>query len=120
MPLIPTMAPESDRSALPPGGSPPGDKAFLSWLGTKLTEARSKWLDHHAPNYPPHELVENHEVINHLFRWLVGLPPSREGWITWNHKVRFVAIQWSLRPKQIEAETDRYLDRKRHEHRVEG
>lgn len=120
MPLVPTMAPEVDRSALPPGGSPATDKAFLTWLSRHLTKARTAWLDQHAPDYPPRELVEDREVLDHLFRWLIGLPPTREGWITWNHKVRFVAVQWSLRPDQIEAATDHYLDGKRHEHRVEG
>jgi hypothetical protein len=105
------------RSELPPGGSPAGDKAFLSDIERITTEEHEHWCEGGFPHtLPDCRDVPWWQVMSHLHKWCIGWSwPDGEG-PSRAHRIRFVAIQWAMRPQDMETEARRYIREKRHEY----
>jgi hypothetical protein len=97
------------RSELPPGGGPAQDKAFLAWLNETCETANREHLDACFRDLPDAELVTTWQLTGHLYKWLIGCTFPEGHGPTWNHRIRFVAVQFDLRRTAIEAETHTYL-----------
>lgn len=103
---FPDLAPRSD---LPPGGSPGGDRTYETWLVKFVATANLSWLDLHFPIVPDRDLLTVYQLSNHLYKWLIGWSfPDGTG-PNYSHRLRFVAVQWLLRPGEVEAEAKRYV-----------
>lgn len=109
-----TKDPSVADSPLPPGGDPATDAAFLDWARSFCDQANRRWLDRWTGwgrSLPPkfRELIIPWRLQNHLYKWILGWEfPSKTG-PDLKHKTRFVAVQFSYRRPEIEAEAVRYV-----------
>jgi hypothetical protein len=97
------------RSALPPGGSPAIDLAYEKWLQDFVATANLRWCDKHWPDVPDREILKTYQLTGHLYKNLIGceFPPGHGP--NYLHRLRFVAVQFKLRPEDIHREANRYL-----------
>ncbi len=110
---IDPFAPEFDKSDLPPGGNPRDDAAYLDWANYFCARVNARWLDVHSGwgrELPRKgELVNRWQLTEHLYKTLIGWKfpdgtgPSRA------HRIRFVAVQYKLRPMEVRSEARRYV-----------
>jgi hypothetical protein len=108
------------KSALPPGGDPRMDDAYEAWLRATCDAANTRWLDRHWPGVPRRELVRTYQITNHLFKWTTGLAyPSGEG-PNFQHRIRFVSIQFHYRRAELVAEVESYIARLMAEAEADG
>lgn len=97
------------RSQLPPGGDPRCDLVYETWLKSFVALANRDWCDRFWPSLPDHEILTTYQLTGHLHKWLLGCvyPPGHGP--TYLHRLRFVAIQFRLRPQEIQREAQCYL-----------
>lgn len=113
------VRPEDIRSDLPPGGSPAVDRAYSEWVAGFLDVVHPRVLDRLTG---PHgeilatatqveRAVNSFSITQHVFKWLIGWKfPDGTG-PNYQHRLRFVSVQFKLRPGAIEAEAEAYIDR---------
>jgi hypothetical protein len=98
---------------LPEGGSPDGDRAFLSWIDRYAESANARALDTlQARGVTPRaDVIRSWQLMGHLFKALTGLtfPPGQGP--NWSHRVRFLAVQFRLRPEALTREVADYVAR---------
>jgi hypothetical protein len=116
MALTPTMAPETPTQAMPGGGHPRDDAAYLAWCREFCREACTRWLDRFGADLPDRELIHTWELTSHLHRWLTGWGHRPGPGPNYNHRVRLVAVQFRLRPDELTTEATRYVERLKHEY----
>lgn len=100
-------------STLPAGGTPADDRAFLAWVDREAGRLNARALDRLQARgvAPGDDVLRPFQAMNHLYKHLQGIafPPGVGP--TYSHKVRFLAIQHRLRPRELEAELDAYTRR---------
>ena len=97
-------------STLPAGGKPDDDRAFLRWIDRTVPLLNAAALDrlHRHGVEPTADVLRPYQAMNHLYKHFQGIIfPSGVG-PTYSHKIRYLAIQYRLRPAEISAELDRY------------
>lgn len=101
--------PAPARSDLPPGGDPRCDLAYETWLKSFVAIANLHWCDRFWHALPEREILKTYQLTGHLYKWLIGceFPPGHGP--NYLHRLRFVAIQFRLRPQEIRREAERYL-----------
>lgn len=97
------------RSALPPGGSPEIDAAYEKWLQDFVLTANQRWCDRYWPDVPRSEILKTYQLSHHLYSWLIGAKFPEGHGPNYMHRLRFVAVQFKLRPDEIRHEASRYL-----------
>jgi len=118
--------PIAGESALPPGGSPAGDAAYLWWAKTSCERANAYWIDlwadRNTGELPPEigDIINVWQLTNHLFKYTFGgaLPAGR--WPNFRHKIRAVAVQYHLRKDEFGREFRVYCRRLADEFRAEN
>jgi hypothetical protein len=116
MALVATSTPEHPTQAMPGGGHPQDDAAYIAWSGLFCHEACVRWLDMFDRDLPDRELIHTWELTSHLYRWITGWDHRPGPALNYRHRIRLVAIQYRLRPEEIITEATRYLERLKHEH----
>lgn len=104
--ILPAPEPEDE---LPPGGDETTDARYMAWLDPFVADANLRHLDVCFPARPKKYLFNVFRITGHLFKWLVGWEFPEGTGPTYKHRQRFVAIQYFLRPNQIEDEAKRYV-----------
>ena len=99
------------QSTLPPGGSPATDDRFMAWARGLCERRNAEWLDRFEPHAMPRDdLISAWQLVNHLFKFVIGWPfPSGEG-PNRAHRIRFLSSYFGVRPVLFEAEAHRYID----------
>lgn len=99
------------KSILPPGGNPLIDRDFMAWIDRTCERANQRWLDSFRNGvFPDHDLIPTWQLINHLYKWVIGWPfPDGEG-PSRAHRIRFLASYYSVRPTMFRVEAARYID----------
>lgn len=110
-PALPGEGHQDVRSMLPPGGSPMTDQDFMAWLERTCERANRRYLDSFPHGtLPDRELASPWQLLNHLYKWVIGWPfPSGTG-PTRAHRIRFLGSYYSVRPTLFRVEAARYLD----------
>jgi hypothetical protein len=97
-------------SGMPAGGRPDDDRKFLAFIDIYAATANARALDTLARRgeTPKDDPVRSWALMGHLYKHLSGLVfPAGMG-PTWSHRVRYLAIQYRLRPAEVLAELDAY------------
>lgn len=97
------------HSALPPGGDPACDYAYEAWLQQFVEIANLSWCDRFWPDVPPSEVLKTYQLTHHLYHWLIGCKFPENHGPNYQHRLRFVAVQFKLRPDELRREAMRYL-----------
>jgi hypothetical protein len=105
--------PASIDPGLPPGGNPQWDRDYDRWLDAFVARANGEALDRltgrHGGLDALRDPINPFQVTGHLFKWLNGHAryPAGGG-PNYNHRRRFVAIQFHHRRADLEHEAERY------------
>jgi len=104
----------TERSCLPPGGSPAIDRAFGDRLTLICDQANDVWIARVMPGeMPTAGYAEPWRVMRHLYRWLIGWDWPESLGPVHSHRIRFVAVQWYWRAAELEEEIDRFIHEQR-------
>jgi hypothetical protein len=122
--------PEALQPGLPPGGKPSWDGDYLAWARGYVRQAQicsllqddPSWVGFDLlgmlgrnPSYAcslsiEHPIINVHRLTAHLFKWLNGDSVYPHG-INYQHRLRYVSIQFHYRPDDLKSESERYVDR---------
>lgn len=107
----------AQSSSLPPGGRPSWDLEYEWWLQEFLDEWSPRVLDQltdESGDIPrgADRIVNKFSISGHLFKWILGWEfPSGTG-PTFNHRLRFLSVQFRYRRAELVAEAERYAAEK--------
>jgi hypothetical protein len=126
-----TIARDPDvlRVGLPPGGCPSWDDSYVAWAKEFVRQWEVCWLLQEQPEWEGFDLasafkrcprnlslrvescpINPWRLTGHLFKWLNGEIKYPLG-INYQHRLRFVSIQFHYRPATLIAEAESYVNR---------